>query len=104
MQTLTYELGPFDNPNRGIRPGLVGVVGSGDLEILIEAAPLDDKVRFHISTSVHGFDDTWEAVTANLASRFRLANLVITVNDAGATPAVVSLRLMQAVEEFGGRA
>jgi len=51
---------------------------------------------------VHGFDETWHAVTRSCAERYRLANLVITINDAGATPAVVSLRLMQAVEEFRG--
>jgi malonate decarboxylase delta subunit len=37
-------------------------------------------------------------------ARQRPAGLRLSVNDAGATPAVVSLRLDQAVEEFrGGR-
>jgi malonate decarboxylase delta subunit len=100
MQTLTYELGPFANPAKGIGSGLVGVVGSGNLEVLFEAAELADKVKFVVATSVHGFDETWAAVVRNFAERYQLANLVVTINDAGATPAVVGLRLMQAVQEF----
>jgi malonate decarboxylase delta subunit len=102
MQTLIFEVGPFPSPDRTIGSGLVGVVGSGNLEVLFEAAELGDKVRFVVATSVHGFDDTWAAVTHNLAERYKLANLIITINDAGATPAVVGLRLMQAVAEFRG--
>lgn len=104
MQTLEFEVGPCDHPERNIGSGLVGVVGSGNLEVLFEPAELGDKVKFIIETSVHGFDDTWRAVTRSCAERYRLANLVITINDAGATPAVVSLRLMQAVGEFRGNA
>lgn len=100
MQKLEFEIGPFANPDRSIGAGLVGVVGSGNLEVLFEPAALDDRVKFIVETSVHGFDDTWRAVTQTCAERYRLANLVITINDAGATPAVVGLRLMQAVEEF----
>jgi len=102
MQTLEFEVGPCANPDRNIGSGLVGVVGSGNLEVLFEPAELNGKVKFVIETSVHGFDETWQAVTRSCAERYRLANLVITINDAGATPAVVSLRLMQAVEEFRG--
>ncbi|MDB5821821.1 MAG: mdcC1 [Herminiimonas sp.] len=100
MQTLSFEMGPFPSPDRMIGAGLVGVVGSGNLEVLFEQAELGDKVRFIVSTSVHGFEDTWAAVTSNFAERYRLANLVVTINDAGATPAVVGLRLMQAVAEL----
>ena len=100
MQTLSFEAGPFATPNREIGAGLVGAVGSGNLEVLFEQAELGGKVRFEIATSVHGFDATWQAVIQAFAERYRLADLVITINDAGATPAVVGLRLMQAVEEF----
>lgn len=100
MHTLTYELGPYSAPTKGIGDGIVGVVGSGNLEVLFEKAELNGKVRFVIGTSVHGFDDTWAAVIHAFAERMQLADLVITINDAGATPAVVGLRLMQAVQEF----
>lgn len=100
MQTLRYELGPFSKPARDIGSGIVGVVGSGNLEVLFEATELADKVKFVVATSVHGFDETWTAVIRDFAERYQLANLVVTINDAGATPAVVALRLMQAVQEF----
>ena len=103
MQTLNFELGPFGGaPAMG--SGIVGVVGSGNLEVLFEPQPLDGKVRFVISTSVQGFDETWEAVVGTFAERYKLGDLMVTINDAGATPAVVSLRLMQAVQECGGSA
>lgn len=104
MQTLELEFGPFHSPSQNIGAGIVGVVGSGNLEVLFEKAELGGKVRFNIITSVHGFDDTWKAVIQTFAERFQLRDLLITVNDAGATPAVVGLRLMQAVEELRGQA
>lgn len=99
MKTLTYELGPFAAPRNDIGAGIVGVVGSGNLEVLFEDADLDGKVKFVISTPVHGFDDTWAAVIREFAERHPMADMAVTINDAGATPAVVSLRLMQAVQE-----
>jgi malonate decarboxylase delta subunit len=36
----------------------------------------------------------------DLFQRHALADVLISINDAGATPAVVGLRLDQAVEEF----
>ncbi len=100
MQTLTYELGPFAAPITKIGTGIVGVVGSGNLEVLFEEADLQGKVKFVVATSVHGFDDTWSAVIRDFAERHPMADVAVTINDAGATPAVVSLRLMQAVQEF----
>jgi malonate decarboxylase delta subunit len=42
----------------------------------------------------------WEAVVADFFARHRLADVRISINDNGATPAIVALRLDQAVEEF----
>ena len=74
----------------------IGVVGSGDLEILIE--PTSKKqTEFIIRTASDGFRETWKAVL----SRFTAINDIdakIIINDFGATPGVVSLRLAQAVE------
>jgi malonate decarboxylase delta subunit len=60
------------------------VVGSGDLEVLLE--PAEGTVA-HVSvrTSVDGFGTSWKAVL----DRF---------NDAGGTPGIAQLRLEQAVE------
>ena len=53
----------------------------------------------HVSiiTSVNGFRDTWKAVFDRFFARFDGA-VRIHINDAGATPGSVLLRLEQAVE------
>jgi malonate decarboxylase delta subunit len=74
----------------------VGVVGSGDLEVLLEPAR-GDRSHVLIRTSVEGFRDTWKAVLDRFFARYD--GLVrIEINDAGATPGSVLLRLEQAVE------
>lgn len=74
----------------------VGVVGSGDLEVLLE--PVEgENAHVQIRTSVDGFRSTWRAVLDRFFSSYDgIAR--IQINDAGATPGVVSLRLAQAVE------
>ena len=74
----------------------VGVVGSGDMEVLMESST-GDGAQVFITTSVNGFRDTWEAVFDRFFSRFDGA-VRIQINDAGATPGSVLLRLEQAVE------
>jgi len=74
----------------------VGVVGSGDLEVLLEPAH-GEHSHVLIRTSVDGFRDTWKAVLDRFFARYD--GLVrIEINDAGATPGSVLLRLEQAVE------
>jgi malonate decarboxylase delta subunit len=74
----------------------VGVVGSGDLEVLLE--PIDGTIAsVRIRTSVDGFKDTWKAVLDRFFGRYDGA-VRIEINDAGATPGAVYLRLQQAVE------
>lgn len=81
---------------------LVGVVGSGNLEVMLEpAAPPDCKV--HVETSARGFGPIWQAVLDDFHARHGLAGLRVSINDMGATPAVVSLRLDQAVAELAAR-
>jgi malonate decarboxylase delta subunit len=74
----------------------VGVVGSGDLEVLLEPA-VDNSSHVLIRTSVDGFRETWKAVLDRFFSRYDGA-VRIEINDAGATPGSVQLRLEQAVE------
>jgi malonate decarboxylase delta subunit len=74
----------------------VGVVGSGDMEILMEPAECEGA-HVSITTSVDGFQDSWKAVFDRFFSRFDGA-VRIQINDAGATPGSVLLRLEQAVE------
>jgi malonate decarboxylase delta subunit len=88
----------FDYPaSRMIsRRAHVGVVGSGDLEVLFEPAEGASSHVF-IRTSVDGFRDTWKAVLDRFFANFDGA-VRIQINDAGATPGSVLLRLEQAVE------
>jgi malonate decarboxylase delta subunit len=74
----------------------VGVVGSGDLEVLIEPSK-DEKAHVSVTTSVDGYGKTWELVLDRFFSRYHGAAL-IEINDFGATPGSVALRLEQAVE------
>ncbi len=77
----------------------VGVVGSGDMEVLLEHSE-GDGGHVLIATSVNGFGDSWRAVFDRFFSKFDGA-VRIEINDAGATPGSVLLRLEQAVEVVG---
>ncbi len=81
-------------------PVVVGVVSSGNLEVLVEATLDDPRCVIRIETPAHGFDDVWAAVLADFFARTKLGGVRISINDVGATPAVVGLRLDQAIEEF----
>ena len=74
----------------------VGVVGSGDLEVLLEPSP-DQKTHVTVTTSVDGFGKTWKLVMDRFFSRYQHA-ASIEIHDFGATPGVLALRLEQAVE------
>jgi malonate decarboxylase delta subunit len=66
------------------------------MEVLMESSE-DEGAQVSIITSVNGFRDTWKAVFDRFFSRFDGA-VRIHINDAGATPGSVLLRLEQAVE------
>ena len=74
----------------------VGVVGSGDLEVLLEPTE-SDTASVRVRTSVDGFKNTWKAVLDRFFGQYDGA-VHIEINDAGATPGAVLLRLQQAVE------
>lgn len=97
METLHFR---FEQGHRRLpaQPVLVGVVGSGNLEVLIEAASLDGACHIDITTAARGFGAIWEAVMTDFQTRWDLADVHISINDMGATPAVVSLRMDQSVE------
>lgn len=97
METLNFR---FDNgTGRHAKvPKLVGVVSSGNLEVLIEPAPLNGGCEIEVHTAAQGFGAIWKAVMEDFNARWKLADTRISINDMGATPAVVSLRLDQAVE------
>ena len=104
MEKLTFEFHGGVPVNATREAALVGVVGSGNLEVLIEAERLGGRCAVEILTAARGFGETWEAVLDDFFARHKLADVRISINDVGATPAVVSLRLDQAVEDFLGGA
>lgn len=98
LETLDYTL-PGRRPAGPFAPVLVGVVASGNLEVLLE--PLQGaECRVHVETSARGFGSIWDAVVNDFHRRHGLGGVRVSVHDMGATPAVVSLRLDQAVSEL----
>jgi len=93
METLSFN---YPAGKQIAQRAHIGVVGSGDLEILIEPTT-KKQTEFIIRTASDGFRETWKAVL----SRFTAINDIdakVIINDFGATPGVVSLRLAQAIE------
>ena len=74
----------------------VGVVGSGDLEVLLEPTATG-QTHFAVRTATAGFQHTWRAVFERFVAQHPI-NATLIINDFGATPGVVALRLAQALE------
>ena len=72
--------------------------GSGNLEVLVQSLDLQSACEIEISTAATGFGAIWQAVMNDFNQRWQLADCRIAINDMGATPAVVSLRMDQAIE------
>jgi len=94
--TLNYHL--TGTPIKGTRV-VCGVVGSGNLEVIIEEG---DATAFNIVTSVDHYQATWQLVIDDFVNIYQPIQLKFYIHDNGATPAVVSLRLRQALEMFKG--
>jgi malonate decarboxylase delta subunit len=94
METMTFEYPALNSvPHRAH----VGIVGSGDLEVLLEPSPLD-TATVQVCTSVQGYGNTWKAVLDRFFAKYSVQS-VIEINDFGATPGMVALRLEQALEQ-----
>jgi malonate decarboxylase delta subunit len=94
METLNFE---YEAKEALTRRAHVGVVGSGDLEVLIEPSN-KPGAQVRVRTSVNGFAQVWKTVLDRFFARFEHAAFV-EINDFGATPGTVTLRLEQAAEE-----
>ena len=81
---------------RGSKPSaLVGVVASGNLEVLVERVLPPTECTIEIATTAHGFGDVWGAVVDDFVARYAPGGLRMSINDGGARPDTVSLRLAQ---------
>lgn len=94
MERITLEY-PAGAPAAGC--AAVGVVASGDLEVLLEPNTAGNT-RIAITTSVKGMDRTWAAVLERVLTARPLPAAKIEINDFGATPGVVRMRIEQAFE------
>lgn len=102
MEVLRFDLAAPATAG-GSRPmALVGVVASGNLEVLVERGGSPDRCSVEISTAARGFRDLWEAVLADFVALRAAGGLRIAINDGGARPDTVSLRLAQAVRLIEG--
>lgn len=114
MRTLHFT---FPATVRAARRAHVGVVGSGDLEVLFEPTATDHTddtggtlrtgdtegvATVRVRTSVEGFDDVWRSTLQRCFVRVPVQGSW-ELNDAGATPALVTLRLQQAAHAAGRR-
>ena len=97
METLSFEFAA-GQPARGKAP--VGVVGSGDLEVLLEPGQAG-KLAIQVVTSVNGAEQRWKSLFERMFREQTPPALNIDIHDFGATPGVVRLRPEQGLEEVG---
>jgi malonate decarboxylase delta subunit len=74
----------------------VGVVASGNLEVLLQGST-DRRSTVYVRTNTRGFEKQWRAVLNRFFQHHGVA-VQIEINDSGASPPVVALRLEQALE------
>jgi malonate decarboxylase delta subunit len=97
MEKLQFEF-PAGQPAAGRT--VTGVVSSGDLEVLLE--PQQGGVTtIAVQTSVDGYGANWTALLGRVFADATLPAARIEINDNGATPGVVRMRIEQAFEEAG---
>ena len=77
---------------------LVGVVGSGDLEVLIEPGRVG-QTQIVVNTSVDGSGQLWRSLFDRIFEAMPEAQAMqVEINDFGATPGVVRMRFEQGLE------
>jgi len=93
MQKLQFQ---YETSKPVQKPAHIGVVGSGDLEIIVEPTE-GQTTKVSILTGSDGFEQVWNNVLTRFFNRYPItANF--TVHDFGATPGVVMLRFTQVLE------
>lgn len=86
---------------RGKQWALAGVVGSGNLEVLIERnSKGPEKMDCHVESSIPGYEASWLAALGDFAANYPVGGTKVTIHDQGADPIVVTLRLRQAYDQL----
>lgn len=99
MEQLRFEYAAGSPASRRV---LVGVVGSGDLEVIIEPGDTG-KTSIDVTTSVNGYSRVWDAQLTRVFSAEPRAAMKIRIHDFGATPGVVGMRLAEAFEALDSK-
>ncbi|OGV50951.1 MAG: malonate decarboxylase acyl carrier protein [Lentisphaerae bacterium GWF2_44_16] len=104
MEKLKYDFKSVPNGAALEKPfAIAGVVASANLEVMIELDKNNpDKLSVDVNTAISGFNETWKAVLSDVARDFNAGGFKISINDGGAVPAVVKLRVTQALEDMSG--
>ncbi len=104
MEHLNYRQAARQRAAGSKALAIVGVVASGNLEVLVERVLPEGECEIDIRTAAEGFGAVWQAVVADFVERRSPGGLKLSVNDGGARPDMVALRLAQAVRAIeGGR-
>ncbi len=97
MENLSFHHSARGRAAGSKRMAVIGVVASGNLEVLAERVLPDAECVLEIKTAAEGFGEVWTAVVADFVERYSPGGLKFSINDGGARPDTVSLRLAQAV-------
>src|SRR3954454_10453690 len=102
MEDLSFRHPVRSRADGARRSAIVGVVASGNLEVLVERVLPDADCAVDIKTAAIGFGGVWSAVIGDFVERYSPGGLKFSINDGGARPDTVSLRLAQAVRLIAG--
>jgi len=97
MEDLTFRHNTARRASGTRAMSITGVVASGNLEVLTERVLPDAECVVEIKTAAEGFGQVWTSVIADFVERYSPGGLKFSINDGGARPDTVSLRLAQAV-------
>ncbi|MEJ1969141.1 MAG: malonate decarboxylase acyl carrier protein [Rhizomicrobium sp.] len=97
MEDLSFRHAAKQRAGGTKRMAIIGVVASGNLEVLAERVLPDAECLVEIKTAAEGFGKIWDAVVADFVERYSPGGLKFSINDGGARPDTVMLRLAQAV-------
>ncbi|HQS19294.1 malonate decarboxylase acyl carrier protein [Reyranella sp.] len=102
MEKFTKAFPSKPLPSKTASPwALAGVVGSGNLEVLLERGGRPaTAMECHVETSIPGYKAAWLAALADFAHHYPAGGTKVTINDQGAPPVLVTLRLRQAYDHL----
>ncbi|EPM42682.1 biotin-independent malonate decarboxylase subunit beta [Vibrio natriegens] len=95
MEQLQFTYPGQHSVSKNVR---VGNVGSGDLEVLLQPNS-NPQIDVNISTSINHRHEVWHVILSRAFEEVNEA-MTVTINDFGATPGVINLRLAQALEQL----